>query len=261
MIFHSIRAQLLNTPQLIENYINSLLNFFTMATEIKQNEPQIIVSITPNDKYNEEIIGSVKRLFNDYSRICYINTNTIHEVLVKNLSKNGIDTDNIFFIDCITKSSSQGQADEDNCIFVDAPNSLTEISRHVTRFLSEKKFDCYLFDSLSTLLIYDKSPAVIKFVHFLIENFRQYKCSAVFMVLESDSESQLIKYIGLFVDKIYAKSKVPQDHADRAPSEKIQKLDKELKALEEANKSGLISDESYQKGNDRIKAELEKLRK
>lgn len=47
----------------------------------------------------------------------------------------------------------------------------------------------------------------------------------------------------------------------KIPEEKIQKLEKELKALEEAYKSKFISEESYKKDKERIEKKLEGLRK
>ncbi len=47
----------------------------------------------------------------------------------------------------------------------------------------------------------------------------------------------------------------------KIPKEKIQKLKKELKALERAYRSKLISKESYKKDKDRIKKQLKKVRK
>ena len=232
-----------------------------MPLDIKFEEHGIILSLITNDSYNEELTGLVKQLSRHYRNICYITTNTIYKVLVNDLLKNGIDANKFFFIDGITKTSAQEPEKVENCIFVDAPNSLTDISLNITRFLSLNRFDCFIFDSLSTLLIYDKSPTVTKFVHFLIENFRHYNCSAVFTALESDKDSELIKYIGLFVDKIHTTNKEFKEKISPEKIEKIKKLEKELEALGQGYKAGFISYESYKMGKERIDKEVEKLGK
>ena len=47
----------------------------------------------------------------------------------------------------------------------------------------------------------------------------------------------------------------------KIPEEKIQKLEKELKALESAYKSKFISEASYQKNKERVEKELKRLGK
>ena len=229
-----------------------------MDANIKFEKSKIIVDVIPNEVYNEKLIEVVKQLSYTYQNICYITINTVYKVLRDNLLKEGIDLKKFFFIDGITNMSRQEPENVENCIFVDAPNSLTEISHHVTRLLNLHKFDCFLFDSLSTLLIYDTSPAATQFAHFVIENFRQYKCTAIFTALESDIESQLINDIGLFADEIHARN---EKFNEKIAEGKMQKLEKELAALEQGYKTKFISEESYQKESGRIKIELQKLKK
>lgn len=229
-----------------------------MEIDIKPAKPQVIAVAFSSREYNEELTNLVRLLSDNYRAICYVSVNTVYNELINKLSKSGIDISRIFFIDAITKTFSREQVDSENCIFVDSPNSLTDISRHATEFLSSNKFDCFLFDSLSTMIIYEKSIAVTRFVHFMIENFRQYKCSAVFTILESDVESDFMKHIGLFVDKVYSKEianeKMPAEA--KISAEKTQKWENELNALEEANRTGFISDESYKKGKERLEKAL-----
>ena len=60
---------------------------------------------------------------------------------------------------------------------------------------------------------------------------------------------------------LFKKKRKLEEMKERQPLEKMQKLEKELKALEEAYSSKFISEESFKKEKARIEAELKKARK
>ena len=59
-----------------------------------------------------------------------------------------------------------------------------------------------MFDSLSTLLIYNKKETVSKFVHSVVNKIKASNITAVFTALEGDTQSALLKEIGMFVDEV-----------------------------------------------------------
>ena len=71
-----------------------------------------------------------------------------------------------------------------------------------TKALGTGKFDGFLFDSLFTLLIYNKSETVSKFVHSLVNKIKTAKATAIFTALEGDVEGSLLKEVGMFVDTV-----------------------------------------------------------
>jgi len=87
-----------------------------------------------------------------------------------------------------------------NCTFLSSPNALSELGINISNAL--QKSDSLLFDSLSTLLIYEKVGTVMKFVHSLVAKIRVSKCPAIFTALEGDAETQLIKDVTTLVDEI-----------------------------------------------------------
>ena len=76
----------------------------------------------------------------------------------------------------------------------------------------------------------------------------------------------LVAFVILIVISIQAfnvlkKKKEIAEIKAKMPKERVEKLEKELKALEEARKAGFISEESYKKDKERVEKELQKLRK
>ena len=62
--------------------------------------------------------------------------------------------------------------------------------------------------------------------------------------------------LGIYGRNILMKKRAIAEIKEKAPSEKIEKLEKELKALEDAHKSGFISKESYEKERKRIEEKV-----
>jgi len=69
---------------------------------------------------------------------------------------------------------------------------------------------------------------------------------------------------GFFINKYYNKKSMPKSKKEKIKyfrkEEKIIKMEKELKALNDAYKTKFISKESYLKNKDRIGSQIKKLR-
>ena len=62
----------------------------------------------------------------------------------------------------------------------------------------EKKF--LFFDSLSTLLIYNKPITVAKFIHFLSGKMRMWRVKGIIISLEKESDKELLSELSQFCD-------------------------------------------------------------
>ena len=165
--------------------------------EIKKN--QITIIVIPSEKYLE-ITLFLSRISAELGKTLYVNINKPYSSLVESLKENKIPIDKFYFIDAITKTV---RPEKNGCVeFVSGPTALTEMSLAIFGSIEREDFYCMLFDSLSTLLIYEDSLTVTKFVHNLISRFRSVKTKAVFTVLRAESSSELIKDLSMFADKI-----------------------------------------------------------
>jgi archaellum biogenesis ATPase FlaH len=166
--------------------------------EIEEN--QIIVVIIPNELYLKKLIFLIKLLIEN-GEILYVNINKPYSSLIEVFRKKGIPVDRFFFIDTVTKTVVEPEPVE-NVEFVSSPSALTELSIAISKMLRNKKFYCVLFDSLSTLLVYEGSLTVIKFTHSLMSKFRALNSKGVFTVLKGDIKTELIKDLNMFADRI-----------------------------------------------------------
>ncbi|MFH1249213.1 MAG: hypothetical protein V1660_03605 [archaeon] len=159
--------------------------------EIESN--QITLLLIPNNKYSNEIGKILKEV--KFKKIGYVCLNRSPAVL-SSLLKGKIDEDKIAFVDCI----SQCRGEIKNCIPVSSPSDLFRISLSITKLLAEEKVDAIIFDSLSTLLAYNKEILVIQFAQSVIGKIRNSSCKGIFPCPKEDIAQTLVKDLEMFAD-------------------------------------------------------------
>jgi KaiC/GvpD/RAD55 family RecA-like ATPase len=168
-------------------------------------EGSIILVLTSAEKYLGNVIDILKTLINKQNHSCvYVTINKPYDVLLNVLKKNGVDTENIFFIDLISKMTRTETAKLKDCLFITSPDSLTELSIAITESATnlhgKKKF--IFLDSLSTMLIYNQTGTVAKFAHFLIGKLKNEETEMIIISLEKEMDPILVSQISSFVDNV-----------------------------------------------------------
>lgn len=158
--------------------------------------------IIPNKEYINSMIKINKELDKKYRNICYVSLNELFDNLIKNFEKNNISTDKFFFVDAITRTTQVTIPKRADVAFVTSPNALVELSLAISEALEKQKPDVLLFDSLSTLLIYEKESTVTKFIHSLIGKIKSAGSDCVLTALEGDVNNESIKDLGMFMDEV-----------------------------------------------------------
>jgi len=165
-------------------------------------DKKIILVVIPNMEYNATILDISLQLSNTCNKIAYISLNKLINPLKRSLQDKGVALQKIYFIDGITKTAISMPPEDVNGIFLPAPNDLTKLSIALTKTMQTYDPDVILFDSLSTMLIYEDPSVVTQFVYSIINKVRAYGIKVVFTCLDGDKEKQLINNMSLIVDKI-----------------------------------------------------------
>ena len=173
-----------------------------MALEIQKDlgENQVILLVIPKLNYSAVLLEVIRELEKKYGKVGYITLNKPYTSVIDGLVKNKIDQKKFFFIDTLTSGIKKPEP-ADNCIFVSAPNALTELSIAFSRAMIDVGCEAAVFDSLSTMLVYEGAHSIIQFAHQLITKTRVAGKNIVFISLKEDTGSELIKDLYMFVDK------------------------------------------------------------
>ena len=111
-----------------------------------------ILQVVSKFKYQDSLCSLMKSLKGQ--KICYVSLNKPAENVCEGLDKKKISTSNTFFIDAVSKSLGHN-VEKDNVLYVSSPSALTELSIAIISALKGNSFDAFVFDSLSTLDIYN----------------------------------------------------------------------------------------------------------
>ncbi len=168
-----------------------------LKKELSSNQTMLL--IMDSLKYNTDIVKTLKQLSG--KRVCYVTLNKTFDSLKELFEKKKINTDNIIFIDAISKTIKSAPDQTSGSYFCSSPAALTEISLTISKFLKHN-FEYIIFDSLTNLLIYQKKAPVAKFISTLINKIKASNTKAIFYALSVREQDQMIQETSMFVDSI-----------------------------------------------------------
>jgi len=224
---------------------------------------KIEVFLIPTKIYQEKLLGIVKNAVQEFKgRLLYISLNKPAEKIIETLQKNGVDAGRLLFIDAVTKDIQAGISGQ-GIVYIPSPQNFDQFNAELSQILEKEKFECFIFDSLSTILLYQPDLAIVKFTHDLITKLIVAHACGKFTCLIEDVNSTLIKDVSMFADGVIDMSEQRQAAVKTYITKKeeaIAKLENELKAIKEAYALKFMSDESYLKSKGRVESKLESLK-
>lgn len=171
--------------------------------ELKGMKEYIALATVDAKHYQEVNLRIIKHLTeSDNIPGVYVTLNKPFATLQKLFKQKGIDSRLIIFIDAVTELKSKRGEKKGNCLFIGNPENLSDISvamdQAVRSIRGEEKF--LFFDSLSTLLVYNKATTVARFIHFLASKMRTWKVKGIIISLRKESDKELINELSQIVD-------------------------------------------------------------
>lgn len=110
---------------------------------------------------------------------------------------------NLVFVDMVSESSGIQPLNASNARYLESPQNLLELA-----VLAEKELKAMplngrfaVFDSLSTLLLYNKAEAVERFVHNLAGKIRNLQTIAILLMVHLEEHKDTIRVISQFCDQ------------------------------------------------------------
>ncbi|HLC72188.1 MAG TPA: hypothetical protein VJH37_01235 [Candidatus Nanoarchaeia archaeon] len=166
-------------------------------------EEYVALATVDAEHYQQTNIDLVKFLTEvDETPGVYVTLNKPFSTMEDLFKKNSVNTDMIIFIDAVTRTTGGSTEKTNKCLFIGSPENLSDVSlamdQAVRAIPGEKKF--LFFDSLSTLLIYNKPITVAKFIHFLSGKMRMWRVKGIIISLEKESDKELLSELSQFCD-------------------------------------------------------------
>jgi hypothetical protein len=160
---------------------------------------QTVLALVPSIEYNH-VIADVAKQFSG-KKVCYVTLNKTHKSLEDLFKANKVNIKDIVFNDGISKTLKKTPEQTDHCFFCSSPAALTELSITIRKLLPEG-FDYLIFDSVTTLSVYETSDVIAKFIASLVNKIKETKTKAVFYAVGRKDEDRLVRESAMFVDNV-----------------------------------------------------------
>jgi len=164
--------------------------------EIKTlGETPILLISTKSENHIQAIIATLSFIINKKnSNGIYISVNRPYMDILRILTENNINLENIVFIDCVSHSTGRIPKKAENAVFIENPSSLEEIGMYTDKLLVRLKPPTFiLLDSLSSLLIYNTQKSVKEFVHFIINRMRVENIGGIILAEQKKEADDIVR--------------------------------------------------------------------
>ncbi|HLD88650.1 MAG TPA: hypothetical protein VI894_00440 [Candidatus Nanoarchaeia archaeon] len=177
-----------------------------LQNELVQLQELNALIVTSPEKYSQLSTDVLKVMCNQKNFMgVFVTINKPVDVLKQILQQNGVSTENLYFIDVISRKIGVKIVPVKNTIYLESPKGLTDISIGISQALSaiksQNKF--VYFDSISTLLLYNEPTTVSRFAHFVTGRVHQWKAVGILVALEKEMDEKLLSQISQFCDKTF----------------------------------------------------------
>lgn len=135
----------------------------------------------------------------------YMTTMKGYPELSNIFTQNGLDLSKIYFVDVISKMYGLEPKETPNCEYISSPINIQSISNAITTFLGKikgnKKF--LVFDSLTTILLYNSLPRIVEFTTTLSEYLKSQHVEGILVMLSTakgSTNDKLLNALGAIID-------------------------------------------------------------
>lgn len=141
-----------------------------------------------SENFNETKITLVKILLKKHEYGVYVSLNNAYDRIITDLKKNDINTNTLFFIDGV----SEKKCSANNCVSLMGNKSLTALSIVMTEVCKNTKIKFLIFDSVTTLFLYNKADMIERFMYYFINKMKNLEMTRVLLLIDEKQSNELL---------------------------------------------------------------------
>ena len=171
--------------------------------EISENKFTLL--LLSEKQYEQRLAQMMKSIEKAHKSICYICLSKPYKDVMLSLDSGGFDVGKFFFIDVLTHHFKRQEIAQ-NCIFVEDPRKLMALQLAIAKAVIQKNCSAIIFDTLSSLLMYEQAHDVIQFANAMAIEEKHRSVNKVFIVVRESQplkeySDTFIKDVEMFADK------------------------------------------------------------
>ena len=122
--------------------------------------------------------------------------------LISFYKKNNINTEKLFFLDCVSKSETKNKENTNNVLYIENLSDLTHILISIDEIVKKIKSKYIVIDSINTMLIHNKAEVFARFLHSLMTKLRLNLVNGLFISFEDEKNKEIRAEIAQLCDKV-----------------------------------------------------------
>jgi len=164
-------------------------------------EGSIVLIETNVENSNELNLTLIKVLtVKDYGFI--LSASRPYSNLISFYKKNNINTEKLFFLDCVSKSETKNKENISNVLYIENLSDLTHILISIDEIVKKIKSKYIVIDSINTMLIHNKAEVFARFLHSLMTKLRLNLVNGLFISFEDEKNKEIRAEIAQLCDKV-----------------------------------------------------------
>jgi KaiC/GvpD/RAD55 family RecA-like ATPase len=152
--------------------------------------------------YFQTIKAVVEHANRQKKKVIYITSTIPSSVIKQQLEAEGVMTDSLYFVDCISFIVGSTGGEKDNAIFVESPTMLENIMLKVETWLKQvgTKGSLLFLDAMNTLAMHNDEKALSEFSYYLINSLRVRQVTTVVLSVHEQTPEDLEVILKLVCD-------------------------------------------------------------
>ncbi|HLC47943.1 MAG TPA: hypothetical protein VJI13_02615 [Candidatus Norongarragalinales archaeon] len=162
----------------------------------------IVMLVSDSNTYLETNLSLLRALVNEGNVVIFITMIRPAAVLNKLYEQNDVDKSKIYTVDCVSTLTQQYIKHTEHEVYVQ-PNNLSAIAMAINEMaLSLPGKKVVVFDSPSTLMVYNSLNEIMKFALFITSKIRLENLKGIMLSVEEDMKSDILSGLSHVSDKI-----------------------------------------------------------
>ncbi|MFB6184476.1 MAG: ATPase domain-containing protein, partial [Haloarculaceae archaeon] len=167
-------------------------------------DSDIVLFVVPSTLEHDLTRDVVTHFTTDENALCiYVTVAKPSRTVERSFTDAGANTDNIFYIDCATALTGTSMKRAGNVVYL-KPSDLTQLSIALTNVVDElpaEREGILMFDTLSTLTIYNNAETVSQFAHKLLSRIRNWPVTGFVFTVDEETDDVIKSRLTQFSDR------------------------------------------------------------
>ncbi|MFH0970982.1 MAG: hypothetical protein V1835_00290 [Candidatus Micrarchaeota archaeon] len=165
-------------------------------------ENYVVMVVSDSNTYLETNLAILKGLIAEGNTIIFVTMIRPAAVLAQLFDLNSIDKSKVYIVDCVSTLTQQYIKHTEHEVYVQ-PNNLSAIAMAVNEMaLSLEGKKIVIFDSPSTLMVYNSLNEIMKFALFITSKIRLENLKGILLSVQEDMSSEILNGLRHVSDKV-----------------------------------------------------------